>query len=162
LQTDLSKPWINIREYETHEDGDFKVHTKRLPLLLPSHGKILINRTSRYQNGWINYYFLEKYKDHLMFTGLPDEHRQFQKDWQFELPLLEVKDFYELAVALYNCKFFIGNQSMCFSLAEAMKVPRLLEVCDFAPNVIPIGENAYDFRFQESLIFFVEKMDRNL
>jgi hypothetical protein len=147
LQTDLSRPWIGV-------DEDL--------IMAEVHEKILINRTSRYQNGWISYFFLEKYKDRLMFTGLPEEHKQFQIDWNLEIPLLEVRNFFSLAQAIKSCKFFIGNQSMCYALAEAMKVPRLLEVCDFAPNVIPIGENAYDFRFQESLMFFVEKMDKAL
>lgn len=147
MTCDLSEPWIKV--YET----DLNTKTK---------DKILINRTSRYNNGWLNYFFMEKYKDRMVFCGLPDEHEKFQKDWCFELPLLEVRHFYELAFAIASCKFFIGNQSMCFAIAEALKVPRILEVCDFAPNVIPIGKHAYDVRFQEALTFLVDKLDKEL
>ena len=43
-----------------------------------------------------------------------------------------------------GCSLFIGNQSFGYACAEAMKVkPRVLEVCSWAANVIPHGEEAY-------------------
>ena len=45
-------------------------------------------------------------------------------------------------------KFFIGNQSIAFPMAEALKVPRLLEAEPLFPVVQPVGKNAYDFYFQ--------------
>lgn len=144
-QCDLSQPWLEA------------------PLgIVDSLGKVLINRTSRYNKPYLTYWFLEKHKEHLMFCGLPEEHEKFQKEWSFELPLLVVDNFLELAIAIKCCRFFIGNQSMCYAIAEAMKVPRLLEVCDFAPNVQPIGPNGWDFQFQEGLIYHFERMMKEL
>ena len=120
-------------------------------------GKVIVNRTSRYTNEWINYFFLKEFRHKLVFAGLPDEHKRFQDAWGFELELLVVKDFLELARAIGSARFFLGNQSMCYHIAEAMKVPRILESCAFAPNCIPFGANAYDFRFQEALQFFFHK-----
>ena len=138
------KPWI-----------DLKIH---MPVLHHTYNKILINRTSRYHGQWIDYFHLKKYESQLIFTGTKEEHETFKHDWNLELPLLEVKDFYELAVAINSCKLFIGNQSMCFAIAEALKAPRLLEVCDFAPNVHPCGEGGYYFRVPELFQYWVDKL----
>jgi ADP-heptose:LPS heptosyltransferase len=58
---------------------------------------------------------------------------------------VKVKDFKELACVIASSKLFIGNQSFCFSLAEAMKSPRILEVSPKYPNVITAGPHGYDF-----------------
>lgn len=145
--TDLSKPWLFVPVDENLSRWY-------------SAGLIFINRTSRYQNPYISYFFLNEYKyqDKINFVGLPEEHETFQKDWHMELPLLKYDNALELAQAIYSCKFFIGNQSMCYAIAEAMKVPRILEVCQFAPNVIIDGPNGYDFTKQEALIYLVNKL----
>lgn len=160
-QCDLSKSWLevpwSIRPLRQQDEWleSVKQYNK-------AYGKVLINRTSRYTKPYLTYWFMEKHKEDLMFCGLPEEHQKFQKDWGFELPLLVVSDFLELAIAIKCCRFFIGNQSMCFAIAEAMKTPRLLEVCEFAPNVIPMGGIAYDYQFQEGLVYLVDKMMKEL
>lgn len=121
-------------------------------------GMILINRTSRYQGQWIDYFFLKEYKERLMFVGTPDEHKKFCMDWDLDIPHYIVNDFLELAVAIKSCKLFLGNQSMCFAIAEAIKVPRLLEICDFAPNVHPCGEGGYYFRVEEPLKHYMKQL----
>ena len=40
---------------------------------------------------------------------------------------------------ILNSDVYIGNQSFFFSIAEGLKVKRLLEVCEICPNVIPNG-----------------------
>lgn len=156
MQCDASKSWI---DYKIRGDMDL--------FMIPevagkTAGKIIINRTSRYQNGMIHYWFLREYAQNLIFAGLPEEHAEFCKQWEIDIPLLKVKDFLELAVALKHCRYFIGNQSMCFALAEAMKIPRLLEVCPYAPNVIPCGEHGYDFLHQFSLEWMVKDSESPL
>ena len=56
-----------------------------------------------------------------------------------------VSNFLEFAGIIAGCKFFIGNQSFPFAVAEGLKVKRVLEVCFECPNVIPEGKDAYDF-----------------
>ena len=46
-------------------------------------------------------------------------------------------------------KFFLGNMSLGFALAEILKVPRLLENFPEYNVVNPHGPNAYDFYFQD-------------
>lgn len=155
MQADVAKRWIDIDfamdgiKYRNVHEGIDDIHQK-------CKGKIIINRTSRYQNGMIHYWFLRDYAKDLIFAGLPEEHADFCKQWELDIPLLHVHDFLELAIALRSCRYFIGNQSMCFALAEAMKMPRLLEVCPYAPNVIPCGDGGYDFLHQFSLEWMVK------
>jgi len=156
MRPEYWKHWIELERKDiTSLDPDYYPEN---PLIIKLRGKILINRTSRYQCHWIDYFHLKKYEEKLIFTGTKEEYETFKHDWNLELPLLEVKDFYELAVAINSCKLFIGNQSMCFAIAEAMKVPRLLEVCDFAPNVHPCGDGGYYFRVTELFEYWVNKL----
>lgn len=143
MQCEDHEPWI---------DTPSRVYDKRVK------GKILINRTSRYRNPAISYYFLKDYTKELIFAGLPEEYEAFCKDWNIDIPYLEVSDFRELAQAIWSSCFFIGNQSLCFAIAEAMKQPRLLEVCPFAPNVIPSGECGYDFMHQFAFEYLFKEL----
>jgi hypothetical protein len=143
LACDLSKQWVfNTKKVKGFED------------------KIIINRTQRYLNDTISYFFLKKHQKKIIFTGAKEEHEVFCKEWKLDIPLLQVNDFLELANILSSCKFFIGNQSFCYNLAEALKVPRIVEICGFAPNCIPFGENGYDFMHQPSLEYYFNKLNK--
>ena len=69
-----------------------------------------------------------------------------------------LKIFLELAEIIKSCKLFIGNLSFGYALAEAIKVPRLLESQPDFPLVYPNGENAYDFYFQEHFELLFKKL----
>lgn len=125
---------------------------------IPLHEYILVNRTERYNNMLISYAFLNKYKGRVLFIGLPNEHEIFCKQNGIEIPLFNVSNFFDLGVALNNCKLFIGNQSMAFQIAEHLKIPRILEVCKQLPNVIGSGPGFYDFLNQRSLEYCVNKL----
>jgi len=141
MACDLSKPWLNI------EPDEF----------IPENA-IVINRTFRARNESIDYKFLKKYSDRLYFVGTYEEHHDFCDRFGLSIFMIETDDHLQLAKVIRSCSFFIGNQSLCFSLAEAMKIPRVLEVCDYLPNVIPCGEHAYDFRFQHPLEYYVKHL----
>ena len=55
-------------------------------------------------------------------------------------------------------EFGSGGRDIGFALAETMKVPRLLEAYSDFPVVHPIGENAYDFYFQEHFELLFDKL----
>jgi hypothetical protein len=81
-----------------------------------------------------------------------------------EIPQLEwkpVNDFLEMAQIIAGGKFFIGNQSFPYAIAEAMKVKRILEVCFYCPNVVIHGKDGYDFYFQKNFEQLVEKLNGN-
>lgn len=97
-------------------------------------GRLIVNRTSRYRNPRITYKFLDKYRP--VFLGLETEYQEFVK----ECPHAEfhpTSDFLEVARILQAAKLLVANQSSCFAVAECLGVPRALETCLVAPNVIP-------------------------
>ena len=109
--------------------------------------KVTIMRNVRRKNYFINYKFLKKYEN-LLFIGLNDEYEDLKK----EVPNLEFydcKDFLEMAQIIKSSKLFLGNLSFGYTIAEGLKIPRLLESVPEFPLVYPNGKNAYDFYFQE-------------
>lgn len=140
LSCDLSKQYIEVPDLDTNI----------------SEGKIIVNRTERYTNELISYFFLKKYEPNVIFAGTKGEYEKFCKEWKLDIPYLEVGDFLELAQIIKQAKLFVGNQSMCFQIAEGLKIPRICELCHFAPNVIPTGEYAYDFYAQVGLEYYVD------
>ena len=117
---------------------------------------IIIMRSLRRQNKFIDYSFLSNY-ERIVFLGLKDEF----DDLKIKIKNLEhydSKDFLELAMIIKNSKLFIGNLSFGYALAEALKVPRLLESGPNFPLVYPNGANAYDFYFQNHFENLVKRM----
>jgi hypothetical protein len=142
LACDLSKSYIELPETKK----DFAI------------GKIIINRTQRYNNNLINYSFLKEYEDSLLFAGTEFEHMIFCEQFGLDFPRLQISDFLELAQALLQSRFFIGGQSFCYQISEGLKIPRILELCNFAPNCLVIGELAYDFYHQGALEYYVSEL----
>ena len=136
IQVDLSLPYMEVSEHD---------ETKN---------KIVIHRTFRHRNQFVNYKFLRNYKD-LIFVGTKEEYEDLKKD----VPNLEIyncRNFLEMARLIKSSKFFIGNQSIAYPMAEALKVPRLLEAEPLFPVVQPVGKNAYDFYYQPHFERFVK------
>lgn len=121
----------------------------------------LINLTERYRNPLITYFFLKEWEDKIVFAGTEKEHELFCKQNKLKVPRLIVNNFLELAQAMVSCKFFLGNQSMCWNIAEALKIPRVLEVCRTAANCPPTGDFAYDFLHQGAVEFYVKRFFNN-
>lgn len=134
---DLSQPWLTV----PNKIDDLK-------------DKILVCRSERYRNETINYSFLRTVNN-VVFCGLDDEWNDFRK-WVPESERIVANDALELATYINSCKFFIGNQSLSFSIAEALKKERLLEVNFFAPNNISSGGKCNDFINQKSFQNFVK------
>lgn len=138
---------------------------------------IVVNRTLRARNNNIVYSFLKPFQDKIMFVGFDDEFEEFvtsnaliddeliyddDSDAPGELATnvrhVKPKDLLELATIIRSARFFIGNQSLCFALAEAMKVPRILEVCPDLPNCVPAGDNAYDALFTSTMEYYFNEL----
>jgi len=136
----LHKSWLKVSPNQHYSD------------------KIVVARSSRYRNTNIDYSFLKKY-DNLAFVGVSSEFHDMRKSIP-NIEWVEADDFLKLAQVIAGCKFFIGNQSFPYSIAEGLKIPRILEACYKINNVIPEGENAYDFFFQEHFQSLVEELAR--
>lgn len=144
MSCDLSDTWLSVEFWKNAIDKMGE--------------KIIINRTERYNNPHINYYFLNQYPDKIFFAGTIQEWVKFNNQWGLSLPLLEVNNFLELAQAIYTSRFFIGNQSMCWHIAEALKVDRILEYCTQFPNTHPKGANGHYFVHQQAVELYVHKL----
>jgi ADP-heptose:LPS heptosyltransferase len=121
--------------------------------------KIIVQRTFRYRNQFINYKFLNKF-DNIYFLGTLEEFEDLKKDVP-KLNFYDCKDFLEMAQIIKSCRFFIANSSMAFPIAEALKVPRLLEACPYFPAAQPHGKNAYDFYYQIHFEKFFDFLNNN-
>ncbi len=158
-----NQPKGNLRNWPEFAFPDMANDLSEKSLFLPEvenkyAGRILINFTLRYRNFTATYFFLKKHEEQLLFAGLPEERDYFCKQWNLNIELLVVKDFLELAKVVEQCKFFLGNQSFCFQLAESLKVPRILEIFPMMPNVIPVGKQAYSFYHNGGLQYYFNKL----
>ncbi|MFL5774040.1 MAG: hypothetical protein ACJ75F_12840 [Flavisolibacter sp.] len=138
ISSDLGKPWLHVTPNDHFKDA------------------IVIARSHRYHAPGIDYSFLKRYP-RTVFVGLQNELEEMRK----MIPTIEyypVKDFLELASVINGSRFFIGNQSFPFSLAEALKCKRLLEVYHISPNVIVEGAYGFDFCYQPQFEKLAEKL----
>jgi hypothetical protein len=150
MAADLSKAWIEIAPTVCSPKAHMAQDEVR--------GKILINRTHRYHNAKITYHFLRPMEDKCVFAGTQGEYKDFCKEWKLEMPRLDIDNFLELTQAMSACKLFLGNQSMCWNIAEAIKIPRVLEICPFAENCIPTGPDGYDCYYNGAMEYYVEEI----
>lgn len=142
MQCNLFIPWIHVDELQ---DSFFQ-------------DKIIINRTFRYKNPYITYFFLSKYQDNLIFVGMEEERNKFCEEFKLNIPWVVPDNMLELAKIIKSSKLFLGNQSLCWHIADSIKVPRILEACTDFPNTFPTGSEGYFFLHQKSLEVLFEKL----
>ena len=128
VQVDLSKKFLDVEEHSKLKN------------------KITILRSSRYQNPFISYSFLEKYENPY-YIGTLEEYNSLKKELK-NLKYYECKDFLEMASIIKSSKVLIGNSSLGIDIAEGLKTPRLLEASPYYPTVQIHGVNGFDFYFQ--------------
>lgn len=147
LSFELNKPWIHL------ESNNCPAHIKGQVV-----NKVLLNFTARYRSK-IDYFFLQNYAPDLIFAGTEREHWEFCNQWQLTIPRLEVQNFLDLAYAIKEARFMVGNQSMCWGLAQAMQTKRILEMCSYADNCFPgIGEDSLGYFYQMPAEYFFRTM----
>lgn len=107
---------------------------------------IVVLRSQRYRTPGIDYSFLKQYP-RVVFIGLPVEFDDMKQAVP-HLEKAESADFLEMARIIAGSRLFIGNQSFAYSLAEALKVKRVLEIYPVCPHVIADGPNGYGTPYQ--------------
>lgn len=120
--------------------------------------KLIVARSERYHNPQVSYYFLKQYEDRLLFVGTDLEYAIFTIRYKLKITRLVVDNFLELAQILKQSLGLLSNQTQIFQIAEGLKIPRTLELCSFAPNVIPMGENGSYFYSQFSLMLYIKEL----
>lgn len=148
MATDFSKPWLDVSVIGFDH------------MAAISEGSIIINLTERYRNQLVTYYFLKEYESKLIFAGTENEHKIFCESYNLTIPRLLVNNFLELGQAIKACKFFLGNQSMCYHIAEGLGKKRLLEICPAVANVWPHTPDGFPYMQQPLLeMYFKMFMD---
>jgi len=144
---DLSEPWL-----------------ENIPKLKITNKEIVLFRSSRYRIQDLDYGILRKLASKIIFLGVDAEHIDFQEKF-FKVDKLDVKDFKHAASIINGAKLVIGNQTGLFSLAEALKVNRLLETSPNCPNVVMAGGNFQyiisSYQFSHALKTFTKKLGLN-
>jgi hypothetical protein len=99
---------------------------------------IVVNRSERYNNGQLDYSILNQVKYPIYFVGTEIEYALLKSKVE-KLEYVKHLNFLDLKNFISNSSLFIGNQSMCYSIAEQCGANRLLEVYYGCPNVITKG-----------------------
>jgi len=120
--------------------------------------KIIINRTQRYTNPYITYYFLKNFQDKCIFSGTEIEHKDFCDKFNLDIEYLKTDNFYQLAQIVQSCKFGVYNQSLHFHIADGLKTKRVLELCQPYPNTFCMGANGYHAYRQQALEYYFETL----
>lgn len=149
LACDLSVPWLKVNPM-TYCNTNKGVRQLSETLIF--------NRTERYINPYITYYFLKQYEGNIVFSGSESEHKAICESWNIDVPLLLTEDFLELARVISSCKLFVGNASLNFHIADAIKTNRVIELSRIFPNTFPTGANGYGFYSQKAAEFYVQKL----
>lgn len=150
----------NIARWCSYLTGVNPVLWKSWLTVEPDHSyanTIVMARSERYRNYTVNYKFMNQYKD-LAFIGVESEYDDIKKTIP-HIRWVQVNNFMEMARIIAGAKFFMGNQSFPYSIAEGLKVPRILETSFEVINVVPEGNDGYDFFFQEHLESLVSMLD---
>lgn len=111
--------------------------------------KVIVCRTDRYINAYIDYKLLEPIKDRIVFVGLEKEHKSFC-DEIFPVDYYKCKDAVDMLNVMAGAKAVISNPCGPYALAEQAKLPRCLLTPEFLViqekyigigpvNVIPQG-----------------------
>ena len=102
--------------------------------------KIILVRTSRYNNHFLDWNVLKPYQKDIIMLGLETEHNDFCREF-FPVDYLKVNNALDIAETMAGSKFIVGNQGGLFSIAEMMKTPRILTTAEF--NVVEHNEKNY-------------------
>lgn len=100
---------------------------------------LVIGRSTRYLNTSIDYQNLELFNLDIGFIGTHHEYKYFRECFpNLRIDRIILKSALDAAEYIKSSKLYIGNQSLFFAIAESLNHPRLLEVFEPVPNVIPL------------------------
>jgi hypothetical protein len=137
---DLSKSWLSVAANTDFEDC------------------IAICRTGRYHGQQFSPVMYEQAATHhdAIFLGLPDEYEAMKRHYP-KLKYQPTDDFLEAARIIASCRLYVGNQSGLASIAEGLKVPRVIECCREAHNAFPIGPRGRACLFPEEMAYWLSR-----
>ena len=149
----------NIQNWIANTYHEFRPNLSKQCVFIPENignNYIIVNRTTRYNNFFIDYSVLDKYEN-VYFVGTEKEFKRLSIH-NDKITHLKVSNALEMAQYIAGCKLFIGGQSLAFSIAEQLKVKRVLEQYIYAPNVIPQGGEWFTFHTDEQFKTILNKV----
>jgi hypothetical protein len=87
-----------------------------------------------------------------------EEFDDFRKECPNCKNFYQAKDFLELSQVIKGSKFLVTNQGFLFTIAESIKIPRLLETNNMAANNIPEGGEHMEALFQDNFKYWFDYM----
>jgi hypothetical protein len=93
---------------------------------------IVICKTDRHP-GKLDWNVLRQFAHKAIFLGFQDEHLAFASS-HFPVEFYKATDLVDLARVIAGAKLFVGNQCFGLALADAMSLPRVVEVWHDSPN----------------------------
>ena len=121
--------------------------------------KIIVSRSPRYRNAFLNYKFLKNTKN-LLCIGLKEEFQDLKREID-NLEFYDCKDFLEMAEIIKASKFYVGNMCLQYVISDALKIPRLLEASPDFPVHFPIGKDAFDAYHQNHFETFFANLNKS-
>ncbi len=121
--------------------------------------KIIVSRSPRYRNAFLNYKFLKNTKN-LLCIGLKEEFQDLKREIN-NLEFYDCKDFLEMAEIIKASKFYVGNMCLQYVISDALKIPRLLEASPDFPIHFPIGKDAFDAYHQNHFEKFFANLNKS-
>jgi len=113
---------------------------------------VIVNRSKRYHDREeIDWRILGDVRHEVGFVGSPLEHKRFVKKSGFHVDHIYCNDALDMANVIAGARLFLGNQSLGFAIAEALKVPRVLEVFHAIDNCRPNGPDGHTHFTKEIL-----------
>lgn len=89
---------------------------------------VIFSRSHRYRNDNFDWgRIADAYRDRAGFVGFPDEYEDFCRRFG-DVPLVEARDFMELAQVIAGAKLFVGNQSSPLAVAHGLKQNVIMEI----------------------------------
>lgn len=106
--------------------------------------EVLIARSVRYQNDKFPWEKICADFPNAVFVGLKEEHELFARDF-CHIPFYKTTNALELASVIAGSDLFIGNQSLPYSIAEALKKTSIQESCPDCHDCMFVRDNATFF-----------------
>lgn len=118
------------------------LHSPWLAVTPDPQAPIVVNRTSRYRNHFFPWDTLvDTFRAEMLFIGHAHEHEEFAQDFG-RIGYLPTANLLKAAQVIAGSELFIGNQSSCYAIAEALKHNSIQETDLATPDCIYVRPNA--------------------
>jgi hypothetical protein len=118
--------------------------------------RIVISRSLIHQNKNVDWKVLNNFDVTYYFLGSVMEYKEIQTKLD-KVVHVQPNSYLEAAEIIKGSSLFIGNHNLYYSIAESLKVKRMLEVCPYASNIVPQGGENFDIHYSGLMEFLVKE-----